>query len=170
MAVAVVAEATVAGVEADEVSSLVVSTLAAEVSCMMGALDVSLTLETNEAVGASDNAGSRDVVAMAVAGSGGRTVRGFAAGWETSVELAVGVVAASNAKMALLSTGETVLACGDTCCAAAPFTRGDAAAGDPVSEAVTDPTAPRSAIGRSLPVDETIVAFTRRALPAVVAL
>ncbi|MEK1893065.1 MAG: hypothetical protein AAAB20_07255 [Rhizobium sp.] len=137
---------------------------------MMGELETSLTLETNEAAGASDKAGSRDVVAMAVAGSGGRTVRGFAAGWETSVELAVGVVAASNAKMALLSTGETVLACGDTCCVAAPFRRGDAAAGDPVSEAFTDPTAPRSATGRSLPVDETIVAFTRRALPAVVAL
>ncbi|WP_225040006.1 hypothetical protein WGT02_22325 (plasmid) [Rhizobium sp. T1470] len=137
---------------------------------MIGALDVSLTPETNEAVGASDKAGSRDVVAMAVAGSGGRTVRGFAAGWEPSVELAVGVVAASNAKMALLSTGETVFAACGVCCAAAPFRRGNAAAGDPVSEAFTDPTAPKSAIGRSPPVDETIVAFTRRALPAVAAL
>lgn len=136
----------------------------------MGALEILLTPETNEAVGASDKAGSRDVVAMAVVGSGGRTVRGFAAGWESSVELAVGVVAASNAKMALLSTGETVLAAGGSCCAAAPSRRGDTAAADPISETFTDPTAPKSAIGRSPPVDETIVAFTRRALPAVAAL
>ncbi|MBB3396507.1 hypothetical protein FHT71_003190 [Rhizobium sp. BK060] len=138
-----------------------------------GILDVSLTSETvSVAVGASDKSGSTDVVAMSVEGSAGRTVRGFVAGCGSVVEeLVVDVAASPKANSAPLgeSRGETAPAAGDTCGAAASFVKGDVV-WDPVSERFTEPTASRSAIGRSLPTDEPTVAFTRRALPVAAAL
>lgn len=172
--VTVATEAVVAMVAgADELSCSAVPILVIA-KLKTGILDVSLTSETvSVAVGASDKSGSTDVVAMSVEGSGGRTVRGFVAGCGSVVEeLVVDVAASPKANSAPLgeSRGETAPAAGDTCGAVASFVKGDVVVWDPVSETFTEPTASRSAIGRSLPTDEPTVAFTKRALPVVAAL
>ncbi|MDQ0559885.1 hypothetical protein QO004_001667 [Rhizobium mesoamericanum] len=112
----------VVGVDVDELSSPAVAVLVVA-KLKTGVVDVSVTDDTVAvAVGASNNAGSRDVVTRVAEGSGGRTVRGFASVWESVVEeLGADVAASAKVNLAPLieSRGEAALAAGDICGAAA---------------------------------------------------
>ncbi|WP_210210060.1 hypothetical protein, partial [Rhizobium grahamii] len=169
-----VVAASVAGADVDDagdVSSSAVPTFAAE-NLRIGALELSLVTETGSVTsGAAERAGSSDVVAIGVEGSGGRTVRGFAIACGSGVEEpAVGVAAAVSPRLAppVASPVEGALEAGDTCDVAGSLVRGDAVVCAPVSE-FTEPTALMSVIGGA-PVEEPTVAFARRALPVTAAL